>query len=77
MDIAKFKAFCAERTGPYDYMDNRNCAVAQFLRAEGHSWVNVGGRTYDTSKDTYVIPLAIRHAANEEPFTFEALAARL
>ena len=43
-----FKAFCASKGNErYSYIDNTNCAFAQYLKSCGHPYPNVGGDDYN------------------------------
>lgn len=82
--LQQFKDFVATRSGPYYFWATRNCALAQFGRQYfGHD--NVAACAHDIvdysdtgpyGRRVRVIPYAISPVVLE-PWTFEALAARL
>lgn len=52
--ITQFIEFANQQSGPYNYSDNRDCAIAQFLKHHGHKKPWVGGSfvIFDTTDMT-------------------------
>lgn len=70
--------FAASRSGPYDYLDLRGCAFAQYLESEGVPFGSVSGMSwYDDGGEEHDFPRGIREALAGNPETFEALTERL
>lgn len=75
---SQFADWAQTKSGPYDYGNGCNCALAQFLRHQGLPIRQVGGFTwYDHAWNTHAIPRPVYQALVASPNTFEALALRL
>ena len=88
MNTASFADWCEKQGGRhYDYLDIFNCAVAQYLKAHGHTGVHVTARSWGGATRWWRIwehlifsrplPAGWGDALVSLPHTFSALAKRL
>lgn len=73
----KFMAWLENKSGHYSYLDNRNCALAQYLKDQfPFAEIQVGGATFYINDEYYDIPENIKVALFMAS-TFESLLVNL